>query len=182
MTALSEDALLIPEKKPYAHYSMTLSRGKAENCMITGQFAGIVCYTDSTGHDGMDCPKGKGFHMPKFLNKCSIIRAAGNKPKIIEEYVGQVNSHTDAVSIARMKSPSGWIEPGQTPEFDEYTIVLRGMLRVETKNDVTDIRTGQAIITPKGEWVRYGTPEDDGAEYISVCVPAFSPAIVHRDE
>jgi len=112
----------------------------------------------------------------------SIIKPAGNKPKIIEEFIGQVNSQTAAVSIARMQSPSGWSEPGQTPEFDEYTVVLKGSLRVETKAGMTDVKAGEAVIAPCGQWVRYSTPGDDGAEYIAVCLPAFSPDIVHRDE
>lgn len=109
------------------------------------------------------------------------IEAAGNKPKLIDEFVGLVNSGTAQVSMARMQSPSGWQEPGQTPEFDEYTIVLRGMLQVETKTGVLEVHAGQAVMTVKGEWVRYGTPGPDGAEYIAVCLPAFSPATVHRD-
>ena len=111
-----------------------------------------------------------------------IIQAAGNKPKVIEEFIGRVNSGTDAVSIARMRSPGGWVEPGQTPEFDEYTVVLRGTVRVTTKDGSHDVAAGQAIITPAGEWVQYSTPGAEGAEYIAVCLPAFSPGIVHRDE
>lgn len=111
----------------------------------------------------------------------TIIEAAGNKPKIIQEFVGRVNTRTDKLSIARMKSPSGWIEPGQTPEFDEYTLVLKGMLRIETKEKTVDIAAGEAVITHKNEWVRYSTPEPEGAEYIAVCLPAFSPDTVHRD-
>ena len=103
------------------------------------------------------------------------------KPKIIQEFIGRVNSKTEALSVARMQSPSGWVEPGQTPEFDEYTVVLRGMLRVQHKGGSFDVRAGQAIITHKGEWVQYSTPEAEGAEYIAVCLPAFSPATVHRD-
>ena len=118
--------------------------------------------------------------MPTFIEKPTIIEAAGNKPKIIEEFIGRVNSRTDAVSVAKMTSPAGWVEPGQTPEFDEYTVVLRGLLRVETKGGTTDVAAGQAIITHAGEWIRYSTP--DGAEYVAVCLPAFSPATVHRDE
>ena len=110
-----------------------------------------------------------------------VIEAAGNKPKRIEEYVGRVASGTTSVSVARMKSPSGWIEPAQTPEFDEYTVVLAGMLRVTTKQGDIDVHAGQAVITPKGEWVRYSTPGPDGAEYIAVCLPAFSPDTVHRE-
>jgi mannose-6-phosphate isomerase-like protein (cupin superfamily) len=120
--------------------------------------------------------------MPTIINSPSIIKAAGNKPKIIEEFIGRVNSKTSAVSIARMKSPCGWIEPGQTPEFDEYTLVLKGTLRVETKTESFDIKEGQAIILHKGEWVRYSSPLDAGAEYIAVCHPAFSPDTVNRDE
>lgn len=120
--------------------------------------------------------------MPTFIKSPSIIKAVGNKPKIIEEFIGRVNSDTEGVSIARMKSPSGWIEPGQTPEFDEYTIVLKGMLRAETKNDSFDIKEGEAIIVNKGEWIKYSSPAIEGAEYIAVCLPAFSPEKVHRDE
>src|SRR6185295_4314271 len=109
------------------------------------------------------------------------IAAAGNKPKIIQEFVGRVNSKTDAVSIARMQSPSGWVEPGQTPEFDEYTVVLKGMLRVKSKSGTLDVKAGQAVIVPQGEWVQYSSPEKEGAEYIAVCLPAFSPDTVHRD-
>jgi mannose-6-phosphate isomerase-like protein (cupin superfamily) len=119
--------------------------------------------------------------MPKLISKPSIVRAAGNKPKIIEEYMGRVNSKTEAVSVARMQSPAGWTEPGQTPEFDEYTIVLRGTLRVVTREGAMDVRAGQAVIVPRGEWVQYSTPTQDGAEYIAVCLPAFSPDTVHRD-
>ena len=111
-----------------------------------------------------------------------IVQAAGNKPKVIEEFIGRLNSRTEAVSIARMRSPGGWVEPGQTPEFDEYTVVLRGMVRVTTKDGSHDVAAGQAIITPAGEWVQYSTPGAEGAEYIAVCLPAFAPGIVHRDE
>jgi len=110
-----------------------------------------------------------------------VIQAAGNKPKRIEEFVGRVASGTGSVSVARMRSPSGWVEPGQTPEFDEYTIVLAGMLRVSTQDGQLDVHAGQAVITPKGTWVQYSTPSPDGAEYIAVCLPAFSPETVHRD-
>lgn len=119
--------------------------------------------------------------MPTLIPKPSIVRAAGSKPKIIEEYIGRVNSKTDGVSVARMQSPSGWSEPGQTPEFEEYTIVLRGTLRVTTRNGAMDVRAGQALIAHRGEWVRYSTPLPEGAEYISVCLPAFTPETVHRD-
>ncbi len=119
--------------------------------------------------------------MPTLLQSPTLITAAGNKPKIIEEFIGRVNSGTDVVSIARMQSPEGWSEPGQTPEFDEYTIVLKGMLRVTHKNGTIDVRSGQAIIVRAGEWVQYGSPEASGAEYIAVCLPAFSLETVHRD-
>ncbi|MCB0714237.1 MAG: AraC family ligand binding domain-containing protein [Ignavibacteriae bacterium] len=119
--------------------------------------------------------------MPQLIQNPSIIEAAGNKPKIIEEYAGRVNSGHQNVSVARMKSPEGWVEPGQRPEFEELTIVLRGMLRVESEEGTTDVREGQAIVTKPGEWVRYSTPESGGAEYIAVCLPAFSPETVHRD-
>ncbi|MFQ5640760.1 MAG: cupin domain-containing protein [bacterium] len=110
-----------------------------------------------------------------------IIESAGNKPKKIEEFIGRVNSKTGDVSIARMKSPGGWIEPGQRPEFDEYTVVLNGMLRVETENSSIEVNAGEAVIVHRGEWVQYSTPGPQGAEYIAVCSPAFSPDTVNRD-
>jgi mannose-6-phosphate isomerase-like protein (cupin superfamily) len=119
--------------------------------------------------------------MATHISKPTIVQAAGNKPKVIEEFIGRVNSKTDAVSVARMKSPSGWVEPGQTPEFDEYTVVLRGMLRVTTRNGAFDVHAGQAVTVGGGEWVQYSTPGSEGAEYIAVCLPAFSPSTVHRD-
>ena len=120
--------------------------------------------------------------MVKHIAKPTVIEAAGNKPKLIEEFVGRVNSGTADASIARMRSPGGWVEPGQRPEFDEYTVVLRGALRVTTKNGALDVRAGEAVVVPRGEWVQYSTPGEEGAEYIAVCLPAFSPDIVHRDE
>jgi len=122
-----------------------------------------------------------GPKMPKLIAEPSIIQAAGNRPKTIEEYIGRVSSGTTAVSIARMQSPSGWIEPGQTPEFDEYTVVLKGILKVESKAGALEVRAGQAVIVRGGEWVRYSSPGPDGAEYVAVCLPAFSPESVHRD-
>jgi mannose-6-phosphate isomerase-like protein (cupin superfamily) len=119
--------------------------------------------------------------MPTHIKQPSVIEAAGNKPKRIEEFIGRVNSKTAACSIARMNSPSGWIEPGQTPEFDEFTIVLKGTLRVQHRDGVLDVHAGQAVVVRGGEWVRYSTPEADGAEYLAVCLPAFSPQTVHRD-
>jgi mannose-6-phosphate isomerase-like protein (cupin superfamily) len=119
--------------------------------------------------------------MHKLIERPTIVQAAGNKPKQIAEHVGRVNTGTSAVSIAHMKSPQGWVEPGQTPEFDEYTIVLRGMLRVEAHDGAIDVRAGQAVIAARGEWVRYSSPEADGAEYIAVCLPAFAIDTVHRD-
>ena len=119
--------------------------------------------------------------MPRLISAPTIVTAAGNKPKRIEEYAGRVNSGHAAVSVARMVSPSGWLEPGQRPEFEEITVVLRGLLRVETEAGVIEVRAGQAIVTAPGEWVRYSTPEPDGAEYVAVCLPAFSPDTVHRD-
>ena len=120
--------------------------------------------------------------MPIIIKSPSIVNSAGNKSKIIEEFIGRVNSQTQTVSIARMKSPAGWIEPGQTPEFDEYTLVLKGRLRVKTSDRCDDISAGQAIIINAGEWVQYSSPEPESAEYIAVCLPAFSPETVHRDE
>jgi quercetin dioxygenase-like cupin family protein len=118
---------------------------------------------------------------PTLIAAPTRIVAAGNKPKSIEEYVGRVNSKTSSVSVAHMKSPAGWVEPGQRPAFDEYTLVLRGMLRVEHEGGALEVRAGQAVIAHAGEWVRYASPEADGAEYVAVCVPAFSPDTVHRD-
>lgn len=120
--------------------------------------------------------------MPRLIDSPTRIQAHGEPPKAIEEFVGRVNSQTADVSIARMVSPSGWSEPGQTPEFAEYALVLRGSLRVETKDELFDVDAGQAIITEPGEWIRYSSPGADGAEYVAVCLPAFSPATVHRDE
>lgn len=118
--------------------------------------------------------------MPRLIARPTQIEAAGQPPKIIREYIGRVNSGTSAVSIAHMKSPSGWSEPKQTPQFDEYTVVLAGMLRVDHEGGSLDVNAGQAIITERGEWVRYSSPGRDGAEYIAVCLPAFSPDTVHR--
>jgi len=120
--------------------------------------------------------------MANKINKPTIIKAAGNKEKIIKEYFGAVNSGDKNVSIAVMKSPDGWVEPGQTPEFDEYTVVLGGELHVETKDGVYDIKAGEAIMVKKGEWVRYSSPGSEGASYVAVCLPAFTPGTVHRDE
>jgi mannose-6-phosphate isomerase-like protein (cupin superfamily) len=119
--------------------------------------------------------------MPRLIEKATVVAAAGTKPKQIQEFAGRVNSGHAGVSVARMVSPTGWQEPGQRPEFEEITVVLRGMVRVEHENGVLDARAGQAIVTAPGEWVRYSTPEDGGAEYIAVCLPAFSPVTVHRD-
>jgi ethanolamine utilization protein EutQ len=119
--------------------------------------------------------------MPTLIPQATRIQAAGNKPKLIDEYIGRVNSKTSAASVAHMRSPQGWIEPGQTPEFDEFTIVLRGILRVEHHGGTLDVHVGQAVIAHAGEWVRYSTPEEGGAEYLAVCLPAFSMETVHRD-
>jgi mannose-6-phosphate isomerase-like protein (cupin superfamily) len=119
--------------------------------------------------------------MPTLIPEPARIQAAGNKPKLIDEYIGRVNSKTSTTSVAHMRSPQGWLEPGQTPEFDEFTIVLRGMVRVTHKAGAFDVHAGQAVIAHKGEWVQYSTPEDGGAEYIAVCLPAFSMETVHRD-
>jgi quercetin dioxygenase-like cupin family protein len=120
--------------------------------------------------------------MPRFIEHAAVIAAAGSKPKRIEEFAGRVNSGDARVSVARMVSPQGWFEPGQRPEFQEITLVLRGTLRVEHETGVIDVRAGQAIVAEPGEWVRYSTPEEGGAEYVAVCTPAFSPDTVHRDE
>jgi mannose-6-phosphate isomerase-like protein (cupin superfamily) len=119
--------------------------------------------------------------MPTLITAPTRIAAAGTKPKLIDEYIGRVNSATAAASIAHMRSPAGWEEPGQTPDFDEFTIVLRGMLRLEHGAGAIEVRAGQAVIAHKGEWIRYSTPEPAGAEYIAVCLPAFAPDTVHRD-
>ena len=120
--------------------------------------------------------------MPELIEAPSVIEAAGNEPKRIEEYAGRVNSGHQTVSVARMKSPSGWVEPGQRPEFEEVTLVLDGMLRVEHEAGVLEVRAGQAVVARPGEWVRYSSPEPGGAEYVAVCLPAFSPDTVHRDD
>ena len=120
--------------------------------------------------------------MPQLIMAPAVIAAAGNKPKKIEEYFGRVNTGDEAVSIARMTSPGGWLEPGQRPAFRELTVVLRGLLRVEHEGGTLDVEAGQAIVTEAGEWVRYSTPENDGAEYMAICLPAFSPDTVNRDE
>ena len=120
--------------------------------------------------------------MPTLISQPTRIQAAGNKPKLIDEYVGRVNSKTSGLSVAHMRSPQGWLEPGQTPEFDEFTIVLKGLLRVTHKGGTLDVSAGQAVIAHAGEWVQYSTPQTDGAEYIAVCLPAFSMDTVHRDE
>jgi mannose-6-phosphate isomerase-like protein (cupin superfamily) len=117
--------------------------------------------------------------MPRLIAQASRIIPAGNKPKLIDEFIGRVNSQTEACSIAHMHSPAGWQEPGQTPEFDEYTLVLEGTLRVEHREGIIEVGAGQAVITTRGEWVRYSTPQ--GADYIAICLPAFSPDTVHRD-
>ena len=119
--------------------------------------------------------------MARLIEKPTVVKSAGNKPKRIEEFVGLVNSGTPGASVARMTSPSGWVEPGQTPEFDEYTVVLRGLLRVTHRDGVLDVAAGQAVLARRGEWVQYGTPGPEGAEYVAVCLPAFSPETVHRD-
>jgi mannose-6-phosphate isomerase-like protein (cupin superfamily) len=123
----------------------------------------------------------KGQRVPTFIPGPKRVEAAGNKPKLIDEYVGRVNTGDARLSIALMRSPAGWLEPGQTPEFDEYTIVLRGLLRVESRDGTRDVTAGQAVLVHRGEWVRYSTPEAEGAEYLAVCLPAFSLETVHRD-
>jgi len=120
--------------------------------------------------------------MPQLIGSPTRIEAAGNKPKLIDEFIGRVNSADARISIAHMRSPGGWQEPGQRPEFDEFTVVIRGLLRVEHEGGCLDVVPGQAVHTRPGEWIRYSTPTDDGAEYIAVCLPAFSPGTVHRDE
>ena len=120
--------------------------------------------------------------MPRLITSPTVIAPAGNKPKRIEEYAGHVNSGHANVSVARMVSPGGWVEPGQRPEFEEITVVLKGTLRVEHEGGALDVNAGQAVVASPGEWVRYSTPGPDGAEYVAVCLPAFSPTTVHRDE
>ncbi|HVR19225.1 MAG TPA: cupin [Polyangiaceae bacterium] len=120
--------------------------------------------------------------MPKLIESPTLIQAAGTKPKQIQEFAGRVNSGHESVSVARMVSPEGWVEPGQRPEFEEITVVLRGLVHVEHEGGALDVRAGQGVVTSPGEWVRYSTPEAGGAEYVAVCLPAFSPNTVHRDE
>jgi len=120
--------------------------------------------------------------MPVIINKPTIIEAVGNKPKVIEEYFGRVNSKTSVVSIAKMTSPQGWVESGQRPEFDEYTIVLKGTLQVKTEKEIINVKAGSAILTKKGEWIQYSTPYEGSVEYVAICLPAFSPDTVNRDE
>ncbi|TWT56854.1 Cupin domain protein [Thalassoglobus neptunius] len=120
--------------------------------------------------------------MPRLIETPTVVEAAGNKPKLIEEFVGRVNSGDDSISIARMKSPEGWVEPGQTPQFREMTVVLSGELVIESKTETLRVQAGQAVICEPGEWVRYSTPGNAGAEYLAICLPAFSPETVHRDE
>jgi mannose-6-phosphate isomerase-like protein (cupin superfamily) len=120
--------------------------------------------------------------MPELIQNPSTVEAAGTKPKLIDEYVGRVNTGEERLSIARMRSPEGWVEPGQRPEFDEYTLVLDGCLRVEHEDGALEVRSGQAVLARAGEWVRYSTPEPGGASYVAVCLPAFSPGTVHRDD
>lgn len=119
--------------------------------------------------------------MPRLIAAPTVVAAAGTKPKRIEEYAGRVSTKHEAVSVARMQSPQGWVEPGQRPDFEEVTVVLKGMLRVEHEGGVLEVRAGQAVVQAPGEWVRYSTPEPGGAEYVAVCVPAFHPDTVHRD-
>jgi len=119
--------------------------------------------------------------MPTLISTPTRITAAGNKPKIIEEFIGRVNSQESRLSIAHMRSPSGWTESGQTPEFDEFTVVLKGALRVMHRGGALDVRAGQAVVAHAGEWIQYSTPDTEGADYVSVCLPAFSPHLVHRD-
>jgi ethanolamine utilization protein EutQ len=120
--------------------------------------------------------------MPTLVSQPTRIRSAGNKPKTIDEYIGRVNTDVSEVSVAHMHSPGGWEEPGQTPAFDEFTVVLKGMLRVKHKHGQIDVKAGQAVIAHRGEWVQYSTPDEEGADYVAICVPAFSMETVHRDQ
>lgn len=120
--------------------------------------------------------------MPRLIETPTVIEAAGTKPKLIEEFVGRVNTGQAHTSVARMKAPAGWEEPGQRPDFEEITVVLAGLLRVEHEDGVLDVRAGQAVVCAPGEWIRYSCPEPGGAEYLAVCLPAFSPDTVHRDD
>jgi mannose-6-phosphate isomerase-like protein (cupin superfamily) len=119
--------------------------------------------------------------MPKLIAGPTRIAAAGSKPKLIDEFVGRVNTGTEKLSVAHMRSPSGWVEPGQTPEFDEYTVVIKGAVQVEHAGGIITVEAGQAVLTQAGEWIRYSTPGPEGAEYIAICLPAFAPSTVHRD-
>jgi mannose-6-phosphate isomerase-like protein (cupin superfamily) len=120
--------------------------------------------------------------VPQIIDSPSRVQAAGTKPKLIDEFVGRVNTGEERLSVARMQSPEGWLEPGQRPEFDEYTLVIDGALRVEHQGGADDVRAGQAVVVRAGEWVRYSTPEPGGAHYVAICLPAFSPDTVHRDD
>jgi hypothetical protein len=120
--------------------------------------------------------------VPRIIERPSRVEAAGTKPKLIDEFVGRVNTGEERLSVARMQSPEGWLEPGQRPEFDEYTLVIDGCLRVEHEAGAADVRAGQAVLVRAGEWVRYSTPESGGAHYVAICLPAFSPDTVHRDD
>ncbi len=120
--------------------------------------------------------------MPELIETPSVIESVGTKPKRIEEYAGRVNTGHSGVSVARMVSPEGWLEPGQTPDFEEITVVLKGMLRVEHAAGALEVRAGQAVVAHPGEWIRYSSPDAGGAEYVAICLPAFSPGTVHRDE
>lgn len=150
--------------------------------------AGVLRFDESRSRLRVPCsqytklPPGEFQHMPKFISKPTRIQAAGNKPKLIDEYIGRVNSKTDQVSVAQMRSPQGWVEPGQTPEFDEFTIILKGTVRVTYQGGTLELNAGQAVVACAGEWVQYSTPYEGGAEYIAVCLPAFSMETVHRDE
>ena len=120
--------------------------------------------------------------MPTLIPAPTRVEAAGNKPKLIDEYIGRINTGHTGLSVAHMRSPGGWVEPGQTPDFDEYTLVLRGVLKVEHSDGELLVEAGQAVVTARGEWVRYSTPTDEGAEYVAICLPAFSMDTVKRDE
>jgi len=137
--------------------------------------------TEAAATDAATANPKDATEMPTLVSAPTIIQAAGNLPKVIEEYAGRVNTGHQDASVARMVAPAGWLEPGQRPDFEEITVVLKGLLRVEHDDGVLDVRSGQAVVARPGEWVRYSCPEPQGAEYIAVCLPAFSPATVHRD-
>src|SRR5215471_6338087 len=177
---VSTFARTVPLMMPFVMRLMRTSGVSPMASRMVSQIFFMMCSAAVQGRPH-SCRQSIFIRMPRLIAAPTVIAAAGNKPKRIEEYAGRVNSGHTGVSVARMVSPSGWQEPGQRPEFEEITVVLRGMVRVEHEGGALDVHAGQAVVTSPGEWVRYSTPGPDGAEYVAVCLPAFSPATVHRD-